>query len=1138
MSRLFLHPLRGGGKLTRTPPGQWARATNADQLADIDLTEAENRERRGRISSVPSPWARLQMFRDAVLDDRHPMHVDALNDILDVLEVILFQDFLDGVQLRPRRIHVPDVTRKARGAYEPGVQRFAAALEDLAPVVAEQEGERGQRVRLTDLTVVLNGKGLEAPAVFATSPYTLFFTPEARRFHLPGYFVPSGIARPLSKRPPAVARYVREVLLPGLRRGQAGRMSELQQLAILLERQLGEVRRSQPAGDEDLPPLPLAQWLLEPVPDLALHRLTQLPDASPLAIRPTRTGAQTPPLALDNSAGAMQWRYFDWLERPATAQVGAALARDILPGTAWKREWVYPEVDFFVEKLLVLDAPVHSDRVYAPAVDGGGRGENVEAAKVLLPLTKRFFELFRPEDVPRMLKLRTWGEGPSLRVQATLTIPIVGPDAQARRGLDAQERDTHALVVQRTYDRGTGSASFLSLWPGFAADAGSPWHDYYLNHFLDGADARDEIEIEVGADGKRLPMREVQRDLGNVIYHFRKAPQYIRLRARHASVGDAGVAEGVLLPKLRSVAKPNHEPWVVAIDFGTSNTVVAYRENERNKAPKALEITEATRFDLTQGKVHELSSLSFDTYFFPERLEGKPFGTVILKNRMVDPADPLAAVPALTANIPFHGEVSGASGRGSAFSNEVVGDLKWGGGGTDSERLTTLFLQQILQVVYAEAIAAGARTEGLEVRWSYPIAFAPGRQRRMAARWRGLLTAFSNREWNEGPREDRDAVAAPPPTVRLRELDESTASLLYFRTDPAAQDSFDPDSPNMKLTADVGGGTTDLSAYGRGALQFRTSMLFGGRDLVDGLYGRLEQWALPKLKPQKQRVLAAYPTNHTKFTYLVRQPAFIKGRAALTGEPWFAAVQACILYFFGAIAYNIGFRLRVLPLDGDVRLPNVIFFGGNGSTFLHWLTEFEPWQESPKLAREFSAVLQNLLEAGYATRLGHRLSVRTSSRPKLEVALGLLNGDAYPDFGNAAGESWVGEDVSLVGDNQRGHPSSYTASTTLSGTMLSQYGISRLKYELPFSRWEIKRFNDAFAAELPKLGRRVDNQWLDVAERVKTLLGREFDERFYQDRVPSVLKNILAEDSDGTVSLFVIEATATLRELERELLSG
>src|SRR5688572_1549313 len=101
MTRPLIHPLRDGGSLTRVQPGSWARVQRPNQVAEIELTQNVERAKRPGISSIPSPWARLQLFRDALVDELHPAHEDVVNDILDALEVVLFQRMLQGVSIRP-----------------------------------------------------------------------------------------------------------------------------------------------------------------------------------------------------------------------------------------------------------------------------------------------------------------------------------------------------------------------------------------------------------------------------------------------------------------------------------------------------------------------------------------------------------------------------------------------------------------------------------------------------------------------------------------------------------------------------------------------------------------------------------------------------------------------------------------------------------------------------------------------------------------------------------------------------------------------------------------------------------------------------------------------------------------------------
>jgi hypothetical protein len=145
---------------------------------------------------------------------------------------------------------------------------------------------------------------------------------------------------------------------------------------------------------------------------------------SELALAPRTAAAPgRPPLVLDNSGSSTQERYFPWLARPAGARIEPGMDRSVLPGTSWRHEWVYPETDFLVDKLLVLDAPLVAERVYGAS----GDGPESHGSRVLLPLTARFFEFFRPEDVPGMLDMRVAESENALRVQVTQSLSTILP---------------------------------------------------------------------------------------------------------------------------------------------------------------------------------------------------------------------------------------------------------------------------------------------------------------------------------------------------------------------------------------------------------------------------------------------------------------------------------------------------------------------------------------------------------------------------------------------------------------------------------------------------------------------------------------------------------------------------------------
>ena len=119
--------------------------------------------------------------------------------------------------------------------------------------------------------------------LFATSPYTLVFTPEARPGlgSIPGYFglrEPGG--RPLAERPPQLVSYIRDTLLKNITASAVSSLGEMMSLSRILQRMAEQL----PAG----PPLDIDEAHIYAVPDLPLHCARMDRISSPLRIKPRR----------------------------------------------------------------------------------------------------------------------------------------------------------------------------------------------------------------------------------------------------------------------------------------------------------------------------------------------------------------------------------------------------------------------------------------------------------------------------------------------------------------------------------------------------------------------------------------------------------------------------------------------------------------------------------------------------------------------------------------------------------------------------------------------------------------------------------------------------------------------------------
>ena len=98
MSRNLLPRLRSAPTPANIPEGavgQWSEIQGPEELVKIDYEDPAGEELRTRIQSIPSPWARMLLFRAALEDPGHPARSLVENEILDAFE------FVWGLNRRP-----------------------------------------------------------------------------------------------------------------------------------------------------------------------------------------------------------------------------------------------------------------------------------------------------------------------------------------------------------------------------------------------------------------------------------------------------------------------------------------------------------------------------------------------------------------------------------------------------------------------------------------------------------------------------------------------------------------------------------------------------------------------------------------------------------------------------------------------------------------------------------------------------------------------------------------------------------------------------------------------------------------------------------------------------------------------------
>jgi hypothetical protein len=1082
--------------------GDWTRVNTPSGLSQIDYGADAADQLRTRIQSIPSPWARMLLFRNAMEDEHHPARLLVQSEILDALQFLWSVDSMTGSRPIFQVLRVADIEDLARNGRSEHVANFARALVELLP-------RRGESAAFQSLLLVTRD---ERP-ILASSPFTLLFTAEDA--HLAGigqYFRYANLNAPyqsLAERPRLFQRYIAQVVLPELTEMQ-GATADMDWATIvrLLKPWLqDEIEKCQRNARNALQRAELAppangdwrsaaqalgvQTLGYSFGGFELFRGDQAGNLkqSRWAIASAR-GNTNPPLVLD--PGQFDGVYFDGAA-PVTLPADLVnLDRDVLPVSGVQYPWVSPVRDWLTDNILRLESPLEEENVF------GIRSAQEGVSQFALPLRAAFFEHFRAEQVDQMLQISAQPGG---QIDVSLTVPL---------------QDGGTYIVRKRYDNASTyplEGPSLAIWPAFKHPN---WPVYTLLRLGSQPGAAQQIEIVGHADGGVLSSEASERTDTVQTQSFKSSPEVLEIRSLVSGTGRRATQLGVVLPRYRSVAGETATEWQVGIDFGTSSTVVAVRASGAQSA----ELLRVDGLTLMLTRSTSESRQVHDALFLPSRIEGAPFGTAVVRFENI-PTPSLASEPiGLRVNVPFSGYVSGTQ------RNRVVGDLKWSPD-ADQYFLSASFLRHIVAVVVAQALQQGVRPERVRFTWSYPLSFTAAQTNKLRGLWRSVIDSLRSAGLTLG-------VPAEP-------MDESRAVLRHFFNAGVAN-AVGSDT----VIVDVGGGTSDLAIYGRNRVLSLDSVILGGRNLTGvRLQARIPEnpfvrtfvgWAIENQLGQHPRELASVKKylddkqDHLAFTYLLGTNWFRANGSRFSGTKTFHDFQTIVLYFFGALFYYVGLSMRSLRESGTISapgLPHAVTLAGNGSQYMHWLTDLMPAGG----LQPFTEVFAQLLAAG-ANAEGRLPRISLTGEPKHEVALGIVaeRDPALEDEGNAANlTSVVGEALAVLPGTNGSRPAIATDRMTHED-VIEKSKVAQLDWSA--DDLEIERFHATLISKAAGLAR-YGGHWTANIASLRTALQR-LDQAELKNTTRSRLAYLTAMNEGYTGSVFVLEAATVIDELMSE----
>lgn len=387
-----------------------------------------------------------------------------------------------------------------------------------------------------------------------------------------------------------------------------------------------------------------------------------------------------------------------------------------------------------------------------------------------------------------------------------------------------------------------------------------------------------------------------------------------------------GDVESYIIPKFKSANNDANSIFTFAVDFGTTNTHIEYC-TDSNKNPKAFDIKQDEK---QMHKLHKLYTdpgirLAFEQDFIPDTIGDKycfPMRTVFANHKGMNLEN--NPRPLSDGNIPFLYE--------RAFMpnwNKISTELKWGG---VPDRLLEMHLETLFILMRNKVVLNDGNLSATKVIWFYPASMTIGKINRFKKIWKDAYERYF------GPNSAQNVVS----------ISESTAPYLHFiKTQGAA---------NEIVTIDIGGGTTDAyiveNQVGKMLLSFRfaSNAIFGDAyNSNPSKNGFVCKYKEPFKKTlESNRLLELFETlkqieEQGKSTDIVTFLFSLVGdKVDNNKELDFLRklsdddkMRYVFIVFYGSILYFIA---KAMKSKGLVK-PKTIAFSGNGARTLHILSD-------------------------------------------------------------------------------------------------------------------------------------------------------------------------------------------------------
>jgi len=1031
----FLSKIKGDSVKSPKESGVWEN--NPQLLNDLPLDLYV----KGEISSdaltaIPTIWARPLLFADALVNDDHPLHDQIKNEWRGLLGLFCFKDF-----------YKMDISTARLELSKDSNLRFEKTLYALRPSNYWDEFH----------IIYFEGK-----VIGGTSPLSLFYTAvdyhcnennppwqteEGRLKDPVEYFESRGMIRELA----ILKRWLQDAKanLANIRiPGDDTKDSNREKLLNALEEWIRSinVKEEQEFREKITYIEPVVNQMPYQLLSAKVQKVTGT-DGSDyiLAVRrESFTGAR--PIVIWEEGWNDKRATVYGLFKTTDIQYPKEAKGDKLLGGKIDNPWIRPDLLFFTKKMIKL-AGLQKQNILLYHEDG-----------YIPPLTDEILKYFSAEDIAKE-RIFEWRESRK-GIEAILKLPLKSKGNIRRYAILSKTYDTKDIIAPDIVPD-------LVLWPDFKAEG---WDIYYL---IQRAITNEKYESVPAAT-------VIERKVGDFLTILKNYPEAIKCVHKDASIGL------ILIHQPTPTEKLNKE-WNVAVDFGTSNTTVAYQEIAGEK-PKLLSLKDHfTILTVAEPEIlRDYLCREFLIFLGSENLP-MPFPTIFKEvERMESKSQPF-----LDGIIVFRHPLNWAI---QIEPKGVKSNLKWSLDSNERKCIST-FINQTVLMVCAEAICTGVSK--IKFSWSYPSAFAKYMESDMKTYWQ---------KWhrNSDYGIEKEVIGS---------MTESIAVGKYYGGDEPLAGLDRP-----QVICDIGGGTSDIAIWLEKNIIAQTSVRLAGniladymkkisikdRNLIDDIANkiRMEPAELHRLFHERPSVtlnilLQLPDTGRTIYESIVSD-------AAVSDMSERQRARSIIFFSFSAVFYYIGLLLRNLASQKEITSCD-IHFAGNGPKLFNWIGA----------SYEVKNAFKNILDDSLKPYKLDTVTINDPIEPKAEVGIGLLSKVDYLDENAVSIPSiLIGENGYLFdGDTKKYNYDIYNIKDTIRNSNM----------RAPDNFPELEKFITVYDNEAKKLG----------FVEIKSL----YDKSRIKAKMSTYIADIKSKDSSEVLfQPFFIEQVKVI--LEEQLIGG